>query len=97
MKRKNDDGTEVLLKGIEDIVFYLESRTTWTISDVLIHSYTSQIVTKIPAQSGDGNTSLRVRLLRLGTRLPEKEKKGSLENDEFRTQRPRFSNSKHSF
>jgi len=76
MKGMNDDGTKVLLEGIEDIVFYLESRTNWTISDILIHSYTSQIVTKIPAQSGDGNTSLRVRLLRLGTRLPEKEKKG---------------------
>lgn len=75
MKGMNDDGTKVLLEGIEDIVFYLEGRTNWTISDILIHSYTSQIVTKIPAQSGDGNTSLRVRLLRLGTRLPEEERK----------------------
>lgn len=55
-------------QSIEDIVQELEDSTEWTYQESVIHSQLSILVINIPGFGGTGTTSLRGRLLALGSR-----------------------------
>lgn len=75
------ESTNLIETGLELIVQGLESSERWTIREMRIHSQLSVLLIRNPGLGGRGTTSLRGRLLALGTRSIIK-KGESLQNDE---------------
>jgi hypothetical protein len=57
------------LQILETLVSYLEDQETWTIREESILFLTNQLLLEIAGLREDGATSLRRRLLKLGTRF----------------------------
>lgn len=57
-----------IIKSLENIVHQLEISEVWTYREHVIHTQLSLLVTSIPGFGGTGTTSLRGRLLALGSR-----------------------------
>lgn len=53
--------------NLSGLISYLEKKEQWTVDDIVFHSYLTSLC-RVAGFGGNGNTSLRVRLLALGSR-----------------------------
>lgn len=53
--------------NLSGLISYLEKKEQWTFDDVIFHSHLTSLC-RVAGFGGNGNTSLRVRLLALGNR-----------------------------
>jgi hypothetical protein len=53
--------------NLSGLISYLEKKEKWTSADVVFHCHLTSLV-RVAGFGGNGNTSLRVRLLALGNR-----------------------------